>query len=97
MVTGSALPPLWGLCRLHVVRLYRDLVEFPEPAWLAGHSEPNIDAILAALSDEARLLYRLYLADEVRLMRPDGLLPAWRAFDRAMCEVQRRNKEGRRP
>jgi len=75
----------------------RDLVPFPEPAWLAGHSEPNIDAILAALGDEARQLYRRYLADEVRAQRPEGILPAWRAFDRAMCEIQRRNGGGRQP
>lgn len=51
--------------------------------------------MLVVLGDEARLLYRRYLADEVRAMRPGGMLPAWRAFDRAMCEVQRRNGEGR--
>ena len=74
-----------------------DLLLFPEPTWLAGHSEPNIEAILCALGDEARQLYRRYLADEVRSMRPEGILPAWRAFDRAMCEIRRRNKEGRHP
>jgi predicted O-methyltransferase YrrM len=73
----------------------RTLLAFPEPRWLAGHSEPNIDAILVALDDEARQLYRRYLADEVRAMRPGGILPAWRAFDRAMCEVHRRNRERR--
>lgn len=67
------------------------------PAWLAAHSEPNIEAMLASLGDEARQLYRRYLADEVRAMRPEGLLPAWRAFDRAMCEIRRRNGEGRQP
>jgi hypothetical protein len=75
----------------------RDPLPFPEPAWLTGHSEPNVDAIVAALSDEARRLYRRYLADEVRAMRPDGILPAWRAFDRAMCEIRRRNEEGWQP
>ncbi len=75
----------------------RDLLPFPEPAWLTGHSEPNIDAILGALGDEARQLYRHYLADEVRAMRPGGILPAWRAFDRAMCEIRRRNTEGGEP
>jgi len=79
------------------VPAHRDLVQFPEPAWLAGHSEPNIEAILVELGDEARSLYRRYLADEVRDMRHGGILPAWRAFDRAMCEIQRRNGEGRRP
>jgi hypothetical protein len=73
----------------------RDPLPFPEPAWLIGHSEPNIDAILGSLGDEARQLYRRYLADEVRAMRPEGILPAWRAFDRAMCEIRRRNTGGR--
>lgn len=74
-----------------------DLLRFPEPAWLTGHSEPNIDAILAALGDDARRLYRRYLADEVRAMQPEGILPAWRAFDRAMCEIRRRNTGGGDP
>jgi len=71
-------------------------IPFPEPEWLARHSEPNIEEILLALSEDARQLYTRYLADEVRMMRPGGILPAWRAFDRAMCEIQRRNTEGRR-
>jgi len=53
--------------------------------------------LLAALGDEAGKLYWFFLADEVRAGRPDGILPAWRAFDRAMCEIRRRNKEGRQP
>jgi hypothetical protein len=73
----------------------RDLVGF-EPSWLAHHSEPNIDAIVGVLGDEARQLYRRFLADEVRSQRPGGLLPAWRAFDRAMCEIARRNTGRRR-
>ena len=64
---------------------------------LSGHSEPNIDALVVPLGDEARELYRHHLADEVRAMPPEGVLPAWRAFDRAMCEIRRRNKEGREP
>ena len=70
-------------------------MSFPDAAWLAGHSEANIDAMLIVLGEDAKHLYRRYLADEVRTMRPGGMLPAWRAFDRAMCEIQRRNKEGR--
>lgn len=62
---------------------------------MARHSETNIDAMLMVLGDDARRLYRRYLADEVRTMRPDGMLPAWRAFDRAMCEIQHRNREDR--
>jgi hypothetical protein len=73
-----------------------DLVPFPEPAWLAGHSEPVIDGLLDDLDDdEARRLYRAYLADEVRAPRPGAILPAWRAFDRAMCEILWRNTRGR--
>lgn len=72
----------------------RDLASYPEPGWVARHSEANIDAMLAVLGDDARQLYRRYLADEVRTMRLDGMLPAWRAFDRAMCEIQHRNREG---
>ncbi|HEV7805147.1 MAG TPA: hypothetical protein VGO80_04970 [Solirubrobacteraceae bacterium] len=52
--------------------------------------------MLVVLGDDARQLYGRYLADEVRTVRPDGMLPAWRAFDRAMCEIQHRNTEGRR-
>jgi hypothetical protein len=66
-----------------------------EPAWLAEHSEANIDAMLSVLGEDARRLYQRYLVHEVVTMRPGGLLPAWRAFDRAMCELQHRNKEGR--
>jgi len=74
----------------------RHFASFAEPAWLGGHSEANIEAMLGILGDDARQLYRRYLADEVRMMRPEGMLPAWRAFDRAMCEIQHRNS-GRRP
>jgi hypothetical protein len=64
-------------------------------SWLERHSEPNIDAMLGVLGDEARQLYRSFLADEVRAQRKAGLLPAWRAFDRAICEIQRRRvKDG---
>jgi tRNA A37 N6-isopentenylltransferase MiaA len=74
---------------------FSDPLPFPQPAWLAAHSEPNIDAMLELLSDETRRLYRQYLAEEVRAMRPAGMLPAWRAFDRANLEMLRRNKERR--
>jgi len=65
-----------------------------EPSWLARHSEPNIDAMVGVLGNEARRLYRRYLADEIRAQKPSGILPAWRAFDRAMCEIERRTREG---
>jgi hypothetical protein len=70
-----------------------DPLPFPEPPWLAG----NVEALLAALSDEARRLYRGYLADEVRAPQRYGILVAWRAFDRAMCEIRRRNEGRRQP
>ena len=66
-----------------------------EPDWLAEHSEANIDAMLSVLGKDARELYRRYLVDEVRKRRAQGLLPAWRAFDRAMVEIQQRTREGR--
>jgi hypothetical protein len=66
-----------------------------ESSWLARHSEPNIDAMVGVLGDDVRELYRSFLADEVRAQRPAGLLPAWRAFDRALCEITRtRAKDG---
>jgi hypothetical protein len=66
-----------------------DPVRLPDPAWLAGHSTPVIDALLEGRDDDTRRLYRRYLADEVRAMNPDagGRTPAWRAFDRAVREV----------
>jgi len=73
---------------------FSDPLAFPQPAWLAAHTEPNIEAMLELLSDETRRLYRQYLAEEVRAMRP-GVLPAWRAFDRANLEMLRRNNERR--
>jgi hypothetical protein len=75
---------------------FSDPVPLPEPAWLVGHSDPVVEQLLEELDDdEARRLYREYLADEVRAMRRTGILRAWHAFDRAMCEILRRNKEGR--
>lgn len=74
---------------------FSDPLPFPTPAWLVEHSEPHIDAVVEGLSDESRQLYRRYLAEEVRSVTPSVILPAWRAFDRAMCEVLRRNKERR--
>ena len=69
------------------------LFDLPEPAWIAEHSDPFVDAMLSDLSDDARRLYRRYLAIEVRGMRP-GRSPAWRAFDRALIDViQRRGQE----
>ncbi len=70
-----------------------DPVPLPEPTWLAGHSDPIVDAMLSDLSDETRQLYRRYLGAEVRAMRPDGRSPAWRAFDRTLLELMRRRQE----
>jgi hypothetical protein len=72
---------------------FSDPVPFPEPAWLTGHSDPFVDALLSDLTDETRQLYRRYLGAEVRAMRPDGRSPAWRAFDRTLLEVMRRRQE----
>lgn len=69
------------------------VLPFPEPAWLAGHSEPNVEDIVSMMSDEAQRLYREYLADEARTPRRAGMHPAWRAFDRMDVEMMRRNKE----
>jgi hypothetical protein len=68
---------------------------FPEPAWLASHSEPNINDIVGQLSDEAQRLYREYLADEARSPWRPGLHPAWRAFDRMDVEMMHRNRARR--
>jgi hypothetical protein len=67
--------------------------QLPEPVWLAGESDPVIDGMLDVLSDEARQLYRRYLAEEARSMRPRGAARAWRAFDRALFEILRRRQE----
>ena len=64
------------------------------PAWLASHTEPNIEAMVAMLGPETQQLYVRYLADEVRSVRAVGR-PALclLAFTRANREVERRNRE----
>jgi len=69
----------------------------PEPSWLAGESDPVIEGMLEVLSDEARQLYRRYLAEEVRAGRPTARSRSWCAFDRALCEILRRRGETRDP
>jgi hypothetical protein len=69
-----------------------DVVALPAPGWVLAHTEPNVAALLELLSAETQALYRVYLAQEVCSLRPSVLLPCWRAFDRANCEVLRRNK-----
>jgi hypothetical protein len=78
------------------VAVFPDPVPLPEPAWLAGESDPLTEGMLELLSDEARRLYRRYLAEEVRAMRPTARSRAWCAYDRALCEVLRgRSQEAR--
>jgi hypothetical protein len=80
------------------VAAFSDPAPLPEPAWLAGESDPVIEGLLEVLSDEARQLYRRYLAEEVRAMRPTARSRAWCAYDRALCEVlRRRSQEQREP
>ncbi len=65
----------------------------PVPRWLAAHTEPNIEAIVAMLGAETQQLYLRYLADEVRRRRSSSKLPVCvLAFDRANQEVERRNR-----
>lgn len=67
---------------------FPDPVRLPEPAWLEGHSTPLIDALLEDLGDDARRLYRRYLAEEVRAMGAGSAgASAWRAFDRAVFDA----------
>jgi hypothetical protein len=66
----------------------------PAPAWLAAHSEPNIEAMVAMLGAETQQLYVRFLADEVRSVRiPGRPAPCLVAFTRAIREVERRNRE----
>jgi hypothetical protein len=66
----------------------------PVPAWLAAHSEPNIEAMAAMLGPETQELYLRFLADEVRSVRIAGRpAPCLRAFTRAIRKVERRNRE----
>jgi hypothetical protein len=65
----------------------------PVPAWLAAHTEPNIEAMVAMLGPETQQLYLRFLADEVRSARsPGSLPPCVLAFTRANREVERRNR-----
>jgi len=64
------------------------------PAWLAAHTEPNIEAMVAMLGPETQQLYVRYLADEVRCVRAVGRpAPCLLAFTRANREVERRNRQ----
>jgi hypothetical protein len=66
----------------------------PVPAWLAAHSEPNIEAMAAILGPETQELYLRFLADEVRSVRIAGRpAPCLLAFTRAIRKVERRNRE----
>ncbi|HEX8156355.1 MAG TPA: hypothetical protein VF526_03115 [Solirubrobacteraceae bacterium] len=72
---------------------FSDPLPFPQPAWLAAHTEANIEAMLELLSNATRRLYVQHLTEEVRAMRPGRTLPAWRALDRANLEMLRRNTQ----
>jgi hypothetical protein len=62
-------------------------------AWLAPHTDPNIDAIVQMLGPETQQLYLRYLADAVRAGRRAGALPpCLLALTSANQEVERRNR-----
>ena len=71
-----------------------DVRAFPMPAWLAAHSDPNIEAIVELLGAEVEQRYRRCLAEEVR-EPPTGevLPPCLRAFTRANRETEALNRE----
>ena len=50
-----------------------DVRALPVPSWLAAHSEPNIEAIVAMLGPEMQQRYRRCLAEEVRSQRPGAI------------------------
>ena len=60
-LTGRRLPPLRRRPRLSSMGASPDPIDFPEPAWLAGASDPVVDGMLEELSPDARQLYRRYL------------------------------------
>lgn len=100
-IAWSELSYLRGLSRLRDVGA---TFPFPDPSWLAPWSDPVVEGMLDLLNDEEwRLLYRRFLAEEVRALdedqpedRRDGILPlAWYAFVRAGEVLRRRNTEER--
>ncbi|MEY2514752.1 MAG: hypothetical protein QOJ89_2110 [bacterium] len=69
-----------------------DVRALPVPAWLAAHSQPDIEAIVAMLGPEMQQRYRHCLADEVRAERAGGLPACLRALTRANRETERLNR-----
>jgi len=69
-----------------------DVRALPVPAWLAAHSEPNIEAIVAMLGPEMQQHYRRCLAEEVRAQRTAALPPCLRALTRANREIEGLNR-----
>jgi len=69
-----------------------DVRALPVPAWLAAHSEPNIEAIVAMLGPEMQQRYRRCLAEEVRAQRTGALPPCLRALTRANREIECLNR-----
>ncbi len=69
-----------------------DVLQFPVPAWLAAHCEPNIEAIVELVGPEMQQRYRRCLADEVRAERAGGLPACLRALTRANREIECLNR-----
>jgi hypothetical protein len=69
-----------------------DVRALPVPAWLAAHSQPDIEAIVAMLGPEHQQHYRRCLADEVRAERAGGLPACLRALTRANREIECLNR-----
>ena len=70
-----------------------DVRAFGMPAWLAAHSDANIDAIVALLGAGMQQRYRRCLAEEVRRSPTGGLPACLRAFTRANRQVEALNRE----
>jgi len=66
-----------------------DVRALPVPAWLAKHSQPDIEAIVAMLGPEMQQRYRRCLADEVRSQRAGAIPACLRALTRANREIER--------
>ncbi len=91
MAAACGLSPLDLRDRLRSMEPSTDPLTFPVPDWLAPHTEPNIEA--CSPCSAARPSSCIASTEEIRssrLTRP--LPPCLSAFDRATCEVQRRNK-----
>jgi hypothetical protein len=75
------------------VKPFSDPLPFPQPAWLAAHTEANIEAMLELLSTpRVDCMSSTSPRRSARCARA-GCLPAWRALDRANLEMLRRNTQ----